>query len=190
MECIYLANNKVCNGSGALRAAGEWLRHSIRPLCSRTRPLKTALCALDMNRLIAIVFVLVSCSSKEHGYLWFENIWISDTDASIAINPDYGELNQDSIAVIREMYGKIRWGIDGDVFRFYDDRYDQIVEFELIYSIAPIDTDRFQMEYEDESRIVWKTETGFCTVLSPDHLSRLRIENENAGLECFRPAGT
>ncbi len=46
MECIYLANNKVFNGSGALRAAGEWLAPFYPPAVLAHPPLKNGvMCA-------------------------------------------------------------------------------------------------------------------------------------------------
>jgi hypothetical protein len=74
--------------------------------------------------------------------------------------------------------------------KFFDDRYNLNAEFDVAFTIIPIDSVSFQMDMPDESYIIWKTDSGFCKVLSPDHLSKLGIKDKNAGLECFRPSGT
>ncbi len=142
-----------------------------------------------MIRLIAILSLLSSCSSGEQPYQWFENEWISDTETTLALNPEFRVLDQGEMRSIREIFGKIHWSISGNVFRYYDDRYDNIVEFAVEFFVTPINAERFKIKFKDDSRLVWKVRTGFCTVLSPDHLSNAGIKGENVGFECFRPAG-
>ena len=65
----------------------------------------------------------------------------------------------------------------------------QKVEFEVVFTILPIDSDNFQMVMPIEKRDIWKSEIGFCTALSEAYLSENGIVGENVGLECFVPYG-
>ena len=159
-------------------------------MCFAHRSLSYFVMCLDMNRLILIFLLLASCSGEQPDYSWFDGEWISDTEASIAINPEYSEFDEETIQIYREIYGKIKWIIREDTLRFIDDRYNLNFELEIPFAVEPIDSESFQMVMPEESYIIWNTGTGFCKVLSPDHLARLEIEDENAGLECFRLSGT
>jgi hypothetical protein len=145
---------------------------------------------LDMNRLFLIILLLASCSGEQPDYSWLEREWVSDTEASLSINTEYAELDAETLRILRETYGKIKWTIRGNTMKFFDDRYNLNAEFDVTFTIMPIDSVSFKMEIPDESYIIWKTDSGFCKALSPDYLSKLGIEDKNAGLECFRPSGT
>lgn len=122
----------------------------------------------------------MSCSGEQPDYSWFEREWVSDTEASLSINPEYAELDAETFRILRETYGKIKWTIRGNTMRFFDDRYNPNAEFDVAFTIKPIDSLSFQMEMPNESYSIWRTDSGFCKVLSPDHLSKLVIEDKNA----------
>ena len=145
---------------------------------------------LDMNRLIAITILLVSCSEEEQRYPWFEDNWISDTEATLDANPNYRDLNPEGLNAVREMLGQIRWEISDSTLHFFDDRYDQIVTATASFYTNPIDEESFEMVTDHETRIIWRTDTGFCTVLESEHLAKFGVADDDTSLECFRPTGT
>jgi hypothetical protein len=85
------------------------------------------------------------------------------------------------------MHGKIRWSIYDNTFKSIDDRYNRHVEFEVSFNTESIDSECFRMEMPLESRIIRKSDSGFCTCLEPDNLSKLRVDGDKLGLECFKP---
>ena len=123
----------------------------------------------------------MSCSEEQPDYPWFEGEWVSVTEASLAINPEYAELDAETLQAIREAYGKIKWTIRENTMKFVDDRYNLNVEFEVEFTVVPIGSERLRMKMPVETHIIWKTDTGFCKVLSPDYLSVLGIERDNVG---------
>lgn len=145
---------------------------------------------LDMNKMLLTLLLFTSCSGEQFDYSWFEDEWVSDADASIAINPEYADFNDNDLQSIREIYGQIKWTISGSTIEFYDLRTSPTLEWSADLDIAAIDAQRFQMNIEGESRIIWKTDNGFCTMLDPGYLLTVGIEGEMLGLECFEPAGT
>ncbi len=145
---------------------------------------------LRMKQLPLVLLLLGSCSAEQSEYSWFQGDWISDAETSIAKNSGYTNLSESDLAVLREMYGRIRWQISDSIFRFIDDRYNELVESSTNFEVETIDPERFLMKIENESRIVWRTDSGFCTKLNPDYLLSIGIDGENQGLECFKPYGT
>lgn len=142
-----------------------------------------------MNKLILAFLLSASCSAEQPGYPWFEGEWISDAESSLAINPEYAELDEETLQIVREMYRQVRWTIHGNLLKYVDDRYNQYVELEMEFTIVPIDSESFQLDMADEKRDVWKTESGFCTDLSQAYISEHGL-GKNGHPECFKLHGT
>lgn len=67
-------------------------------------------------------------------------------DASLAINPEYAELDAENLQIVRDMHGKIRWSIYDNTFKSIDDCYNRHVEFEVSFNTESIDSESFRME--------------------------------------------
>ena len=180
------------------------------------RLIKGVMCT-SMIRILTIGIFLVSFSVQAQDYAWFEGNWVSDAEATIAINPEYRNSNEESLAALRSILGNIRWVIERNILTFIDPLVTPMATSITPFSIISIDTLSFDIVFEgslpkansnkpfdyesiDNSQIqglivqyiitILKTEAGFCMVPNPNFIIKADGSRVMLQTECFRPYDT
>ena len=135
-----------------------------------------------MNRIVVCCLLSVSCTTGTEDYSWFEGDWISNSALKMEANPHFLELDEESIDRLSQIFGKLRWSVTNRLLTV-DHGMSNSEEWQVSFTIRPIDESRFELLSKGGNSTVWKTEHGFCN------------EPETYGpnpvvIECFSPAGT
>ncbi len=145
-----------------------------------------------MRLRVGLLFcLLVAFGAYADDYLWFEQEWISDADATVAANQmSFDALSPQARERYKQLFGKMRWTIsDGTLTSKLPDGEPVTAT----YAIRAIDTERFEMILRDTDSGVQSVEQihrskrGFCvTPFTQEQID----EFGNApmmSIECFRP---
>ena len=136
---------------------------------------------LDMHRITIISLILMSCSTTVDDYSWFEGDWISNSALTMEANPHFLELDEESFDRLSQIFGKLRWSVTNRLL-IVDHGMSNSEEWQVSFTIRPIDEWRFEFLSEGGNSTVWKTEHGFCN--EPEAYGP-----NPAVIECFSPAG-
>ena len=166
----------------------------------------------NMIRSFAIIFLLAPNYIKAQDYDWFEDSWISDAEATIAINPEYRDSDEEILTQLRMLYGKIRWVIEGNNLTFIDPIATPTTTTVTTFTIRPINSASFDIVFEeslakadsenpfdfralDNSELerslnrfvvtISKTETGFCMIRNPNYIVKADGTRAMLKYECF-----
>ncbi len=169
---------------------------------------------MNMNLSLAMLALLAPLTSQAQEYSWFEDEWVSDTEATIAINPEYRDGDEATLVALREIYGRIRWNIEGNELTFIDPTTTPAISSTNPFTIHPIDSTSFDIvieqslpkndsdnsfDYEalDLSEIqtnssryvitITKTENGFCIIPKPNFIVVADGSRTMLKYECFEP---
>lgn len=167
-----------------------------------------------MIRNLAVTALLVPLILQAQDYSWFENEWVSDTEATIAINPEYRNGDEATLAALREIFGRIRWNIEDSVLTFIDPIVTPAISSTNPFTIRPIDLTSFDIIIEEslpkgdinkpfdykafdlsELRVsssqytitITKTENGFCIIPRPNFIVIADGSRTMLKYECFEP---
>ncbi len=136
-----------------------------------------------MKRTTVVLLLLTAgaCSDDRH---WLQGKWISDTSASISAKPGHDSFSKEEIELFRELYGKVRWEFEGDVYRvvWLDEE-----PYETTYSLRSLDGVKEELSvYHQGDYIVMQiepTQSGFCVKTIASH--QYRVPKAEQNIECF-----
>ena len=134
-----------------------------------------------MNRIVVCCLLSVSCSTGTEDYSWFENDWISDPNTTMAANPQFQDLDESHLELFNRTFGNLRWSVKQGVLSV-DHGISNSEEWQVSFTIRPIDESRFEFQSRGGNYTVWKTDHGFCN--EPETYGP-----NPAVIECFSPAG-
>ncbi len=145
-------------------------------------------------KTLLLLCLMAPFDASADDYLWLEQEWISDADATeVANRAMFDALSAKTRARYKGLFGKMRWTIaDGTLTSKLPDGKPSTAT----YAIRPVDSEWFEIILRDtDGRYqtvmqIHRTQRGFCaTPYTQQQIDEFESANAPISVECFQLYG-
>ena len=139
-----------------------------------------------MKPLSTTLLLLLPQIGLGNDYLWFEDYWISDADATLEANPQVQQLEEEFRTKFRSLFGRTTWYVANGVLL---SSHPQGWHYSAPYFLRPISEATFEVILDGaagtELFTIDRTEGGFCAKAHPSWNASEEAWSQPPFVECF-----
>jgi len=117
---------------------------------------------MGSNSWVGLALLLTMVNAFAGDYQWFEREWVIDHDATVAMNPRYEDVAEETT---RKLFSHLRWSVKDGTYSLTNAQFDTR-QGPFAYSVTPISEDSFELHDPANNGyvppIVTLTADGFC----------------------------